>query len=133
MENINRWHSNQFQPPFYFESGQFDTKGLWLHSTNVVMSLNLKLNQLKKTTETSSLVQIFCLISVHKYIFHQQLILTQRILTFFVYIFKELQIQQNLCFPLCIAIHKNLIQDEWIEKELKKNWKRNEKEKEKSK
>ena len=37
MQNINRWRSDQFQPPFYFESGQFDTRG---HSMNVVMSLN---------------------------------------------------------------------------------------------
>ena len=37
MQNINRWRS---KPPFYFKSGQFDTRGLWVHNTNVVMSLN---------------------------------------------------------------------------------------------
>ena len=42
MENINRWRSNQFQPPFYFESGQFDTRGLWVHNMNVVISINRK-------------------------------------------------------------------------------------------
>ena len=40
MQNINIWRSKQFQPPFYFESGHFDTRGLWVHSMNVVMSLN---------------------------------------------------------------------------------------------
>ena len=40
MQNINRWRSDQFQPPFYLESGQFDTRGLSLHSTNVVICLN---------------------------------------------------------------------------------------------
>ena len=38
MQNINRWCSDQFQPPFYLESGQFDR--LWVHSMNVVMSLD---------------------------------------------------------------------------------------------
>ena len=37
MQNINRWRS---KPPFYFKFGQFDTRGLWVHNTNVVMSLN---------------------------------------------------------------------------------------------
>ena len=40
MQNINRWCSDQFQPSFYLEFGQFDTRGLWLHSTNVVNCLN---------------------------------------------------------------------------------------------
>ena len=40
--NINRWRSDQFQPPFYIESGQFATGGLRLHSMNVVMSLNVQ-------------------------------------------------------------------------------------------
>ena len=45
MQNINRWRSDQFQPPFYLESGQFDTRGLWVYTTNVVMSLDLLLSK----------------------------------------------------------------------------------------
>ena len=26
MQKIYRWRSDQFQPPFYFDSGQFDTR-----------------------------------------------------------------------------------------------------------
>ena len=40
--NINRWRSDQFQPPLHIESGQFATGGLRLHSMNVVMSLNVQ-------------------------------------------------------------------------------------------
>ena len=40
MQNINRRRYDQFHPPFYLESGQFVTRGLSLHSTNVVVRLN---------------------------------------------------------------------------------------------
>ena len=40
MQNINRWRSDQFQPPFYLETGQFDTRGLSLQGANVVIRLN---------------------------------------------------------------------------------------------
>ena len=46
MQNINRWRSDQFQPTLYLESGQFDTRGLRLHGTNVVICLISQLTSL---------------------------------------------------------------------------------------